>query len=154
MSEELPFVDEHRVLIHAPASAVWRALVAQIPRFASSGTFARLLGASPNRAAGLPIAEGATLPGFRVAEAVPEHRLRLVGRHHFSRYQLLMTLTTQSGGTLLSAATSAAFPGPHGRVYRLFVIGSRAHRVLVVRLLRDVRRRAEESQNPVGRRGV
>jgi hypothetical protein len=141
--EALPFVDEHRVLVSAPAFVVWSALAAQIPQFTGSGTFVRLLGASPNRTAGEPVATSATLPGFRIAEAVPERRLRLIGRHHFSRYQLLFTLAEHTSGTLLSATTYAAFPGPHGRVYRLIVIGSRVHRVLVIRLLRDVRRRAE-----------
>jgi len=145
VTEALPFVDEHRVLVSAPAFVVWSALAAQIPQFAGSETFVRLLGASPNRASGEPIAKGATLPGFRVAEAVPGHRLRLTGRHHFSRYELLLTLAEHPGGTLLSASTYAAFPWPHGRVYRLIVIGSRIHRALVIRLLRDVRRRAERA---------
>jgi hypothetical protein len=59
----------------------------------------------------------------------------------------LLTLAEQPSGTLLSATTSAAFPGPHGWVYRLLVIGSRVHRVLVIRFLHDVRRRAEAVAN-------
>lgn len=142
MTEQLPFVDEHVVHVAAPAAVLWGALTAQLPRLTTSETFARLLGAAPDRASGRTIAEGATLPGFRVAEAVPGHRLRLVGRHRFSRYELRLTLAAQPTGTLLRASTFATFPGPHGRAYRVLVIGSRVHRVVVRRFLRDVRRRA------------
>lgn len=140
---ELPFVDEHRVLIAAAPDEVWRALLARVPRFGASEMFARLVGADPARASGGPLAEGATMPGFRVAEASPLRRLRLTGRHHFSRYQLALTLTQQPDGTLLAATTTAEFPGLLGGIYRLCVIGSRGHQVLVRGLLRDVRRLAE-----------
>ncbi|MFF5171522.1 SRPBCC family protein [Micromonospora sp. NPDC000089] len=144
MSEpSLPFVDEHRTLVAAPADVVWRALAVQVPRFAAAENFARLVGAVPSRAAGDVLTEGATLPGFAVAEADPGRRLRLAGRHRFSRYALTLSLTPAAGGTTLSARTDAAFPGPLGAAYRLMVIGSGAHAVLVRRLLRDVRRRAE-----------
>ncbi|WP_319462606.1 hypothetical protein [Micromonospora sp. RTP1Z1] len=144
---ELPFVDEHQVLVSAPASAVWRALTTQINRSqlagASAGAYGHLVAAEPRRASGNLPDEGATLPGFRVAEAVPGHLLRLVGRHRFSRHALVFTLVPQSDGTLLSARTDAEFPGLHGRVYRLLVIGSGGHRVLLGRLLHAVRRQAE-----------
>jgi len=143
VTEDLPLVDEHHVLVSAPPSAVWGALTAAIRGFASSEAFASLLGATPNRASGGALTEGATLPGFRVAEAVPDDRLRLTGHHHFSRYQLLLTVAEHPTGTVLTACTRAEFPGPHGAIYRLLVIGSRIHRTLVIRLLHDVRRRAE-----------
>ena len=38
---------------------------------------------------------------------------------------------------------AADFPGPHGRAYRLLVLGSRAHVLAVRRLLARVKRRAE-----------
>jgi len=78
-----------------------------------------------------------------VADAVPERRVSLVGRHRFSRYALVFTLAEQPTGTTLAALTYAEFPGLRGTVYRGLVIGSGAHRVLVRRLLRDVRRGAE-----------
>ncbi|NUT36733.1 MAG: hypothetical protein HOV79_27070 [Hamadaea sp.] len=140
---DLPFVDEHRVLIAAGPQEVWLALMARVPGFSASETFARLIGAEPRRASGGPLAEGATLPGFRVAEATPTHLVRLTGRHRFARYQLALTLTPQPGGTLLAATTHAEFPGLLGGLYRLGVIGSRGHLILVRRLLRDVRRLAE-----------
>lgn len=141
--DDLPFVDEHRVLVSAPSFAVWRSLTAQIPRFAGTEAFAHLLGATPRRASGRPLGEGATVPGFAVAEAVPGRRVRLAGRHRFSRYALTLTLDERPDGTMLSARTDAAFPGATGWVYRRLVISSGAHRVLVTRLLRAVRRRAE-----------
>jgi hypothetical protein len=144
---DLPFVDEHQVLVAASATAVWRALVAQIPRFASSESLAGLLGAEPRQASGPPLSEGSTFPGFAAAEVEPEQRLRLTGHHHFSRYALLLTLTPQSDGTVLSARTNAEFPGLQGGIYRRLVIGSSAHRVLVKRLLRTVRQRAEASSS-------
>ncbi|MBY8871440.1 hypothetical protein K7640_06225 [Micromonospora sp. PLK6-60] len=141
----LPFVDEHSVLVAAPADAVWQALARLVAGFRSDGTapLAHLLGAVPVRAAGTPLDEGATVPGFAVAEAVPGRYVRLTGRHRFSRYALLWTLTPQPDGTLLSARSEAAFPGPHGRAYRLLVITSGAHRTMVRRMLRTVRRRAQ-----------
>lgn len=145
VDNDLPFIDEHRVLVSAPAPAVWRSLTLQItrPRFAGAEALAYLLAAEPRRASGKPLAEGASLPGFTVAEAVPGRRVRLTGRHRYSRYALILTLAAQTDGTTLSARTYAEFPGLRGGVYRRLVIGSGAHRVFVGRLLRTVRRRAE-----------
>jgi hypothetical protein len=135
---DLPFVDEHTLLVPAANATVWRCLVVQIPRFASGGGFARLLGAQPSRASGGPLGAGATLPGFEVAQAVAGHRLVLVGRHRFSRYALTVTLSQQPEGTMLSARTQAEFPGFRGAAYRLLVIGSGIHALLVARLLRTI----------------
>ncbi|TDD68655.1 hypothetical protein E1262_15255 [Jiangella aurantiaca] len=107
-----------------------------------AGPLAWVLGTDPRRASGVPLEPGATVPGFAVAAAEPERLVRLTGRHRFSRYALTFTLAAAPGGTMLSARTEAAFPGPHGRAYRLLVIGSGAHRRIVGRMLRDVRRRA------------
>lgn len=146
LGSDLPFVDEPQVLVSAPAAAVWRSLARQVarPRLGGAEALAHLLAAEPRRASGTPLREGATLPGFAVAEAVPERRLRLTGRHRFSQYALTFTLDAEPGGTMLSARTDARFPGLHGWVYRQLVIGSGAHRVFVTRLLRAVRRQAEE----------
>ena len=85
------------------------------------------------------------MPGFTVAEAVPEHHARLTGRHRYSRYTLDFTLTSEPGGTRLGARTYAEFPGFLGGVYRRLVISSGAHHVLVGRLLRSIARRAERT---------
>jgi hypothetical protein len=138
-----PFVDEHSTLVAAPVAAVWRALRAQLPRFAGNEAFARVLGAEPRRISGPSLEAGSTLAGFAVARAVPERHVRLVGRHRYSRYALVLDLDERSAETVLVARTYAAFPGLVGGLYRGLVIGSGAHRLLVRRLLRDVRRRAE-----------
>jgi hypothetical protein len=145
LDSDLPFIDEHQVLVSAPADAVWRSLTVQFAggRRAGAEAYVHLIGGEPRRASGAPLDEGATLPGFTVAEAVPEHRVRLMGRHRFSRYALTFTMVTRPDGTMLSARTDAEFPGLQGYVYRCLVIGSGAHRAFVTRLLQAVRRRAE-----------
>jgi hypothetical protein len=141
---DLPFVDSHAVIVSAPASAVWRSLAGWFAgqrRIARA--YARLVGADPRRASGRLFDEGASVPGFEVTEAEPEQWVRLTGRHLFSRYALVFTVTPSPDGTLLSAQTYAEFPGPHGWVYRRAVIGSGGHRAMVGRMLRAIRDRAE-----------
>lgn len=144
--DDLPFIDEHQVLVAAAAPAVWRSLTRELtrrPRLAGAEALVYLLAAEPRRASGGPVTEGTTLPGFTVSEAVPERHVRLTGRHRFSRYALILTLVTRADGTVLSARTHADFPGLRGSVYRRLVIGSGAHHIVVSRLLRAVRRQAE-----------
>jgi hypothetical protein len=143
--DDLPFIDEHQVLVSAPAPAVWRALATALGRSRPGGAqaLAGLLAAQPRRASGMLFDEGAAVPGFSVAEAVPGKSVRLTGRHRFSRYALSFTLAAGPAGTTLSARTHARFPGLHGRLYRALVIGSGAHRVVTTRLLRAIRRLAE-----------
>jgi hypothetical protein len=144
---DLPFVDEHQVLVAAPAAVVWRSLAQQFGQFGRPArAYAHLIAAEPRRASGELFEEGATVPGFWVTDVVAEQRVRLTGRHLFSRYALDLALTPQPDGTRLSARTYAEFPGPHGAVYRGAVIGSRAHHVLVRRMLRSIRRRAEATR--------
>ncbi|MFG3303155.1 hypothetical protein [Micromonospora chersina] len=145
---DLPFVDEHRTLVAAPPADVWRSLGAQFTHHRGTGAdlVAHLLGTVPRRAGGPPLTEGAAVPGFAVAESVPGRRLRLAGRHRFSRYVLQFDLADGTDGTLVSARTYAAFPGPHGGLYRLLVIGSGGHRLAVRRMLRDIRDRAERGR--------
>jgi hypothetical protein len=141
---DLPFVDGHSVIVSAPAAAVWRSLAwwfARPRRLA--GAYAHLVAADPRRATGRLFAQGASVPGFEVAEAEPERLVRLTGRHLFSRYALVITVTPSPDGTLLSAQTYAVFPGRHGWVYRGVVIGSGGHRLLVGRMLRTVRNHAQ-----------
>ncbi|MGD6750467.1 hypothetical protein [Streptomyces sp. BH105] len=143
-----PFVDEHRIVVDAPAERVWPVLAAEFGGTGGRGfeAYARFIGAKPPRSRGAPLTEGSTLPGFAVAEAVPGRSARLVGRHFYSRYELSLDLSERAGGTLVRARTYAAFPGPLGKVYRLLVIGSGGHRALMVRRLAAVGRRAERSR--------
>jgi hypothetical protein len=144
---DLPFVDEHHVRIAAPVDVVWSALTAYLKGTGASGTLARLLGADPRQASGEPPNEGATVPGFRVARVEAGRVVGLAGRHRFSRYALVFSLSAGTGTgtstTLLSARTYAEFPHVRGRIYRALVIGSGAHRVITRRMLRAVRRLAE-----------
>lgn len=111
MDRSLPHVDEHSQQIEAPPEAVWHAL----QRHLSAWTFRR---------------------GFRVAERREEERVTLAGHHPFSRYELRFEIEDLGAGrTRLRAITDAAFPGPHGRIYRALVIGTGGHRVVVRRML-------------------
>jgi hypothetical protein len=127
---DLPFVDEHRTTIEAPREIVWPRLRQYVDRMLAAndgGLFTRVLGAQPPA-------------GFEVAEEVPEERVVLTGRHRFSRYALVFELDPFGDQTVLRARTFARFPGPHGRVYRLLVIGSHAHVVATRRILASIRR--------------
>jgi hypothetical protein len=141
----LPFIDERRVHIAAPPGAVWTELAAQARRIGAgrAAWYAPLVGADPRQASGVPLTEGATLPGFTVVASVPGRHLLVRGRHRFSRYALELTLTSAADGTDLTARTNATFPGATGWCYRQLVITSGAHAVLVGRLLRTIRDHVE-----------
>lgn len=149
---ELPYIDEHDVLVAASPETVWRHLAAAVGRPSrAASAVALLVGAVPRRASGDPLTVGAALPGFSVREAVPGDRLVLVGHHRFSEYALIYSLAREPGGTRLRARTHARFPGIPGGLYRTAVISSGGHRVLVRRILRGVRNAAESHVRNVGR---
>jgi hypothetical protein len=144
---DLPLVDEHAVDVAAPPAAVWPALLATVDG-AFTGTvasaYARLIRCTdPSSGGPRPLAEGSTIVGFRVAAAVPERELELVGGHVFSAYRLRFLLDPAPGGTRVRAETRARFPGLHGRLYRAAVVGTGAHAASVRRLLGSIRRGAE-----------
>ncbi|MDQ3615677.1 MAG: hypothetical protein M3393_03455 [Actinomycetota bacterium] len=130
-NRDLPYVDEHAITIAAPHDLVWTALRCYATTsigVPDGNPLARILGTLPRS-------------GFEVAEAVPGERLTLVGRHRFSRYALVFELHVMADdSTVLRAKTYAAFPGPHGRMYRVLVIGTRAHVLATNHMLRAVRR--------------
>jgi hypothetical protein len=144
----LPQVDERTTVVAASATEVWQGLVETVDgafgRSRSAG-YARLVGCADRTASGpRPLAQGSTVPGFRVASAEPGRELVLIGRHHFSTYALVFRLEEAGDGrTRLRAETRARFPGPGGALYRLLVIGSGGHALVTGRLLTAVRRRAE-----------
>ena len=130
--EDLPYVDEHDVVIEAPQDRVWAALESSLAGVlgGDGSLLTRVLGCSPPS-------------GFGVASRVEGERLELAGRHRFSRYRLLFALAADpSGGTRLSATTYAAFPGPHGAAYRFVVIGLGPHVLATRRMLATVEARA------------
>jgi len=145
----LPFLDEHTRLVEAPPAAVWPALVARLATGGGVPTtaYATLVGAHPGRATGCFPDVGSALPGFAVSEADPPVRLSLTGRHRFSRYRLAFVLEPRGAATLVRAVSHAEFPGLHGRLYRAAVIESRAHVVLLRRLLADVDRRCRTARS-------
>jgi hypothetical protein len=147
VDNDLPFIDEHKILVTAPAAAVWHSLGTQFTGSRIPGTeaFVHLVGADQRRVSGTALTEGATLPGFRVAEAEPEAHVSLAGRHRFSRYVFDFTLVPEPGGTMLIARSFAEFPGLLGGVYRQLVIGSGGHRVIVRHMIRTIARRAERT---------
>ena len=142
----LPHVDEHAIVVKAPAGRVWAALgdVLSLASPPATRMIGRALGARPLDPSGHPLASGATVRGFRVARADPPAELVLEGEHRFSRYALIFRLDElEAERTRVRAETRAAFPGAAGRIYRALVIGTRGHVVAVRRLLRATRHRAE-----------
>jgi hypothetical protein len=145
---QLPFVDDHATEIAATVDEVWPMLSNAVERsFSRAGMagYARLVGCVPVDSSGpRPLADGSTVPGFRVTSALPGRELVLEGRHRFSIYALTFRLDDiGSGRSRLRAETRAAFPGLAGGAYRLLVIGTRGHMVAVRRLLSGVKHRAE-----------
>ena len=149
----LPFLDEHEISVAADVDDVWRALLAALDGSFSRGGgagLARVLGCVDRTAAGpRPLEQGSTVPGFRVVSANPGRELALEGRHRFSSYALIFHIDPVGPGhSLLRAESRATFPGLHGGVYRLLVVGSGGHVASVRSLLSSIRRRAERSPNP------
>jgi hypothetical protein len=145
----LPYLDEHATTIEASVDEVWPALLAVVDREFSRGTalFVRAVGCTDTIVSGpRPLAEGSTVPGFRVATAVPGAELALEGRHRFSTYALIFRIDQlDADRSRLRAESRADFPGIPGRIYRLLVVGTRGHVVAVRRLLSAVKRRSERA---------
>ncbi|MDN3352013.1 hypothetical protein [Actinomadura sp. DC4] len=147
-----PFLDEHRTVVAADAEEVWRALVETLDRtFSRAGGYARTVRCADATSSGpRPLAEGSTIPGFRVASATPGSELVLAGRHRFSVYTLTFRLEAAGAGrSLLRAESRAAFPGLAGGVYRLLVVGTGGHVIGVRRLLASVASRCAPA-SPAG----
>jgi hypothetical protein len=90
-------------------------------------------------------------PGFRVVGARPPEFLEARGSHRFSSYSLVFGLHEREEGTLVCAETRAEFPGLRGAFYRAVVVGSRAHVLVVRRLLGVIEQRAARGPEPLGR---
>jgi hypothetical protein len=147
-SDRLPRLDEHATDIAAGVEDVWAALTETLDAAMAgpwAAGFSRILGCADRAASGpRPLAEGSTIPGFRVTAAVPGSELTLHGHHRFSEYALIFRLDRiEAGRSRLRAESRAAFPGPAGGAYRLAVVGTGGHVVAARRLLSDVRRRSE-----------
>jgi hypothetical protein len=181
-ADDLPYVDEHALLVERGTAETWQAVLDTLDGTTSKGATARvakrldgttskgatarvaklldgttskgatarvakLLGCADTAAGGpRPLAAGSTIPGFRVAAAVPGRQLTLAGRHRFSRYALIFRIDELGPGqSRVLAETRAVFPGPLGRIYGGLVIGTRGHVLAVRRQLGAIKRRAELS---------
>lgn len=146
----LPPIDVHTTLVRADTSATWDALVTSVEEgFTLRGarTYARVVGCEDVEATGpRPLAVGSTIPGFHVTAADVGTRLELVGRHSFADYSFAFALRQTDQGIEVRAETRAAFPGFAGRLYRLLVIGTRGHVLVVRAFLATTRRRAERGR--------
>lgn len=143
-----PRLDEHAIIVDAPATDAWAALLESLDGWTSSpvaAAYAKAIRCEPSRPLGpRPLGPGSTVPGFAVTEMVPVKEVVLAGRHLFSNYALTFRVRPAgSGRTEIRAESHAEFPAPHGRLYRLLVIGTGFHVVAVRRLLESIRQRAE-----------
>jgi hypothetical protein len=148
--ERLPYIDAYVRRIDAPPEQVWEALLTTLRRQFRGGlprplTAAWGLQETARRGDWKGgVAVGDAITGFAVAAVQPFRLLALRGRHRFSRYELRFEPEPSTSGTvLLTAVTSAVFPGVHGRIYRLLVIGTGGHRVAVRRMLGGVAANAD-----------
>jgi hypothetical protein len=154
-AEALPWVDEHAIELDGRPAVVWPALLRTVEKMTSGGAaprYARLVGSADTESGGpRPLEVGSTVPGFHVAELIPERLLSLRGSHHFSDYELVFRLEPLGGvRTRLVAETRADFPGVRGRAYRALVIGTRMHVLVVRRVLRGVAHRVERARASSG----
>lgn len=135
--ERLPYIDEFAIQVEGPPARTWVALTRVLRgELKLAHGLTRLLGATPGERSGDwdGDLDGATLPGFAVAQARRPERLELRGRHRFARYELVFLID----GGRVRAQTYAAFPGITGRAYRALVISSGAHGIVTRRLLRRI----------------
>jgi hypothetical protein len=114
--ERLTYIDQHAITVGANRAETWSALL-------------RVMCRDPHDPSTVPI-------GFVLDEARYPERFALKGRHPFAVYQWVFELDPlddreSAGRTRVRAATWAAFPGAHGKIYRAVVIGTGGHRVAV-----------------------
>jgi hypothetical protein len=147
--EQLPPIDEHAIEVDAPAEASWDALFPTLEHsFGTRGArrYAQRAGASVTVAEGDLHHPGGTLPGFTVIRAIEPVMLALAGRHRFAEYAIVFRIDLLPGQrSQVRLETRADFRGRKGRIYRAGVIGTRGHVILVNRMLRAIKRRAEGS---------
>lgn len=149
MNSPFPLLDEHATEIAAGVDDVWLDLLHTLdrgpfPQRLTAG-IARAVGCADRTASGpRPLTAGSTVPGFRVEVAVPGSELALEGRHRYSSYALTFRLDqVNPDRSRLRAESRAAFPGVAGGIYRLAIIGTGGHVVVVRRLLSVIKRRSE-----------
>ncbi len=148
--QDLPHIDEHGIGIWATDREVWGALLAVLPKVMDNRLGRRygpLVGVEHPESKGKFGTIGSTLPGFVVSRSVPPAVLALLGEHRYSRYALIMRIEKTATGVTLRAETRADFPGRKGRAYKALVIDTRGHVVMVRRILKTVKKRAERASS-------
>ncbi len=145
--QDLPPIDEHALEIDAPAEVAWAALFPTLAGSLDGRPQRRLadwLDARDQIAEGDLHHPGGTLPGLVVARSVAPVMLALMGEHRFSSYALVFRIDLLPGQRCrVRAETRATFRGIGGRLYKLGVLGSRGHVLVVRHMLRRLRKQAE-----------
>lgn len=149
--EELPPIDEHYIDLEAPAEAAYAALFPTLEsalgsKFAHS--YCERVGALETEAHGDLHHPGGTLPGFTVIRAVAPVMLALAGEHRYAQYAVVFRIDLLPGQrSRVRLETRALFAPGKGKLYRAAVVGTRGHTIIVNRMLRSIKRRAELSIN-------
>ena len=149
--EKLPPIDEHYIDVEAPAEATYAALFPTMEsalgtRFAHN--YCERVGAMETEARGDLHHPGGTLPGFTVTRAVAPVMLAMTGEHRFAKYGVVFRIDLLPGQrSRVRLETRAEFTPGRGKLYKAAVVGTRGHVLMVNRMLRSIKRRAERSAN-------
>ncbi len=149
--EDLPPIDEHYIEVEAPAEATYAALFPTLEsalgsKFAHS--YCERIGAVETEAHGDLHHPGGTLPGFTVTRAIAPVMLALTGEHKYAKYAVVFRIDLLPGQrSRVRIETRAQFAPRRGTLYKAAVIGTRGHILIVNRMLRSIKRRAELSVN-------
>lgn len=135
MDSQLPHIDEIQKRVDATPERTWSA----VARFVRG----RLLRPAPSVFVMLGRLEPAS--GFMITQELPPRSIVLRGHHRFSRYELTFEIEPGPTGVVLSARSSAMFPGISGWMYRALVIGTGAHAFFVRRMLDGIATSAERT---------
>jgi len=154
--EQLPPIDEHYIEVEAPAEVAYAALFPAIES-AFGGKLAQgyceRVGTLETEISGDLHHPGGTLPGFTVTRAIAPVMLALTGEHRFAKYAIVFRIDLLPGQrSRVRLETRAQFPSRMGLVYKAAVIGTRGHVLFVNRMLRSIKRRAEDGE--AGPRGA
>jgi hypothetical protein len=147
--EVLPPIDEHEIEVDAPADVTWAALFPTLEEAFDTKfgrRYSERLGAVDTDCHGDLHHPGGTVPGFVVSRSIAPVMLALLGKHRFSQYAVVFRIDLLAGQrSRVRLETRAQFDGARGKLYKAGVIGTGGHAIVVRRLLRSIKRRAERS---------